>query len=113
MANKERQPGPLPEDGIPLHPLELPPQLREWLRETELACIMQETDKGTVHIVKAPAHEIRSLRGTFPIGVDYELYAHPLAPVIRTLLRFYDQPQLPFVVETFTNVEDPQQRSEF
>jgi hypothetical protein len=74
---------------------------------------MEETDAGTVHIVKAPAREIQSLRGAIPIGVDYELYAHPLAPVIRTVIRFYDQPQHPLVVETFANVEDPQQRSEF
>src|SRR4051794_23335363 len=113
MSGREQGPGYQPDEGEPRHPLELPRQLKEWLRETPIACLMQETDAGTVHIVKAPAREIQSLRGTIPIGVDYELYAHPLAPVIRTVIRFYDQPRHPFVVETFSNVEDRQQRAEF
>src|SRR5438876_11154080 len=106
MAGAEygpRQPSPHDE---PLHPLELPTPLKEWLREQPLACLMQETDIGTVFLVKAPARDIQSLRGTIPIRFVHELYAQPTAPVIRTVVTLYDRPQNPLAIETFTNVED-------
>ena len=39
--------------------------------------------------------------------------AHPAAPVIRTLLTLYDQPDRPLALETFTNIQDEDQRSTF
>lgn len=74
---------------------------------------MQATDRGTVLVIKAPGGDIRSVRGRVPIGLRYELYEHPAAPVIRMVLRIYDQPTRPLALETFINVEDPQQRSDF
>jgi hypothetical protein len=33
--------------------------------------------------------------------------------VIRTVIRWYDQPRSPLALESYTNVEDPQQRADF
>src|SRR5438270_329508 len=110
---KENEPVGLPEEGLPLYPLELPPSLAAFLRESEYACVMQESDQGTLFIMKAPTPDIQSLRGNIPIRLHHQLYDHPLAPVIRTVIRFYDRPANPLLVETFTNIDDPQQRSEF
>ncbi|MDO8673423.1 MAG: hypothetical protein Q7O66_18605 [Dehalococcoidia bacterium] len=74
---------------------------------------MQETDIGTVFIIKAPSREIQSLRGHLPIQVRHELYTHPAAPVIRTVVTFYVPPDRPLAFEVFTNIQDQQQRSEF
>lgn len=78
-----------------------------------MACLMQETNLGTIFIMKLPGVEIDSLRGRIQIGVRHELYDHPQAPVIRTLFRFYDKPASPLAIETFTNVADEQQRRDF
>jgi hypothetical protein len=90
-----------------------PLPLAEFLRAHTYACLLQETDQRSVFICKAPAPEIQTLRGPIPIHVRYELYQQPTAPVIRTVVRLYDRPQNPLALECFTNVEDPQQRSEF
>jgi hypothetical protein len=74
---------------------------------------MQETDQGTAFVVKLPARDIDSARGTVRIHLRHELYKHPAAPVIRTVLVIYDQPEAPLAMETFTNIEDEQQRSHF
>lgn len=68
---------------------------------------------GTIFVMKLPGADIESLRGTFQIQVRHEVYAHEQAPVIRTLFRFYDQPQSPLAIETFTNIGDPVQRADF
>src|SRR4051794_33748567 len=99
--------------GEPLEPSPLSPELAEFLRQLETACLMQETDRGTVFVLKLPSPDIESMRGTIPILLRHELYAHPNAPVIRTLLHLYDQPEAPLALETFTNIEDENQRSTF
>jgi hypothetical protein len=55
------------------------------------------------------ARAIAGPRGPLPIGVRHELYAHPAAPVVRSLLTFADDPERPLTLETFTNVADPDQ----
>jgi hypothetical protein len=99
--------------GEPQRPSELPPDLAEFLRTQEMACLMQATDQGTAFVVKAPSREIRSVRGTVPIGVKHALYDHPAAPVIRTTIGIYDRPQRPLAFETFTNISDADQREDF
>ncbi|MCL5959442.1 MAG: hypothetical protein M1358_09025 [Chloroflexi bacterium] len=74
---------------------------------------MHGTDHGTAFVVKAPIQEIHSIRGRVPIHFRHELYEHPAAPVIRTVVRVYDQPDNPLALETFTNIEDQQQHCEF
>ena len=99
--------------GEPLRPSPLPEPLADFLKDRPLACLMHGTDQGTVFLVKAPAHEIESVRGRVPIHFRHELYQHPAAPVIRTVVRIYDQPDSPLALEAFTNVEDEQQKAEF
>jgi hypothetical protein len=99
--------------GEPLEPSPLLPELAEYLRGTDIACLMQGTDQGTVFVLKLPTQDIESARGTIPIELRHELYAHPAAPVIRTILVIYDQPEAPFALETFTNIEDEHQRENF
>jgi hypothetical protein len=96
-----------------LEPSPLPAALAEFLRDTEVACLMQGTDQGTAFVIKLSARDIHSARGTVPIYLRHELYAHPAAPVIRTILVIYDQPETPFALETYTNIEDEQQRNHF
>jgi hypothetical protein len=74
---------------------------------------MQATNQGTAFVIKLPAREIASVAGTVPIHLRHELYSHPAAPVIRTVLTVYDQPQRPLGLETFTNAEQPDQREDF
>jgi hypothetical protein len=91
----------------------LPEELAIFLGTKEVACVMQETTKGTVFVVKLPAAQIESLRGRVPMCVRHELYEHPTAPVIRTVIRMYDRPDNPLGLETFTNVEQDDQRADF
>lgn len=112
MPHPENSLGPfLPEKPLP--PGALPSELAEYLKEQETACLMQETNLGTVFVIKLPRHEIEAVRGSVPIRQRHELYEHPAAPVIRTLLTIYDQPETPLALETFTNIGDPQQRADF
>src|SRR6266511_4403419 len=97
----------------PLDPSPLPAELAEFLRDKDVACLMQGTDQGTAFVLKLPAQDIESARGRVTIQLRHELYAHPAAPVIRTLLILYDQPERPLALETFTNIEDEDQRSNF
>lgn len=94
-------------------PNALPKQLAEFLKGREYACVTETTDQGTVLVIKAPARDIQSARGRVPIRVVHELFNHPSAPVIRMTVRIYDQPQHPLALETFINIEDPQQRADY
>lgn len=105
--------GRYPAGAEPLFPIALPPDLAEFLRTQDIACLMQATDQGTAHVIKLPAAEIASVRGTVPIAVRHELHAHPAAPVIRTVIAIYDQPHNPLALETYTNIADEQQRADF
>src|SRR5438045_307567 len=91
----------------------LPSDLERFLGDKDFACLTWATDRGTVLLIKAPANEIESLRGRLPIEVRHELFEHQTAPVIRLVITFYDQPARPLAVESFINVEDPQQRADF
>src|SRR6266498_735578 len=88
--------------GEPLEPSPLLPELAEYLRDIDVACLMQGTDQGTVFVLKLPTQDIESSRGRVVIQLRHELYAHPTAPVIRTVLTLYDQPDAPLALETFT-----------
>lgn len=63
--------------------------------------------------MKIPDGDIQTLSGRVPIRVRHELFTHPLAPVIRMVVTIYDRPHNPLALETFINVEDPQQRPDY
>lgn len=113
MGKREREGQHGSNESHPLYPSALPPELADFLKGRPFGCVFQATDQGTVLVVKAPAREIRSVRGRVPMEVRHELYQHPAAPVIRTVVQIYDQPARPLTLETFTNVEDEQQRADF
>lgn len=113
MTNHEQEPKRIPESDVAFTGSPLPPELANFLKDRPLACVTQATDQGTVFVIKAPAYDILSARGRVPIYLSHSLYAHPTAPVIRTLLVIYDQPDRPLALETFINVEDPQQKADF
>jgi hypothetical protein len=102
-----------PDNQGPLHPAALPPELADFLREQQYACVTQATDQGTAFIMKLPGPDIQSVRGTVPIHLRQELYAHPAAPVIRLAFTIYDQPEHPLALETFINIADDDQRANF
>ena len=114
MPNPEDQPARFSPDREPLAPFQLPPELADFLRGAgRYACVTQATDQGTAFVLKVPGQELAALRGTMPIGLRHELFVHPAAPVIRTVLTIMDQPQHPLRVETFINVAEEDQRADF
>src|SRR5215212_6932058 len=101
-------------ESRPDKPSELPPEMAEFLRDQPIAALLHGTEnQGTVLIVKAPRQEIRSVRGRVPIEFRHELYSHPAAPVVRLVTRIHDRPDSSFGLETFVNVEDPDQRADY
>src|SRR5690349_17039416 len=98
MPSKEEQPYHHQRERRPVRASTLPPELAEFLRGQEYACLTQATDRGTVLVVKAPRREIRSVRGRVPIGLRFELYQHPRAPVIRILTTVHDRPDRPLAL---------------
>jgi hypothetical protein len=97
----------------PLGPFELPPALAEFLAGEQYAMVTARSDRGAVYVVKVPDADIRSMAGPVPIEVMHELYQHPLAPVVRTVVRVFDQPQSPLALESFFNLADESQWAEY
>src|SRR5215217_5514694 len=91
----------------------LPSELTDFLRTQEYACLLHGSNRGTMFLLKAPAHELTILNGPTPVRVSHELYSKSTAPVIRTLLRWYDRPNSSLSFEAFTNVADPQQWEDY
>lgn len=103
----------LPAGAEPQFPSALPVELADFLRTQDLACVLQATDRGSLYVLKVPAAELTTLHGTFRIGIEHALHRHPSAPVIRTVITFYDQPDSPLRLESFTNPADTLQRADF
>ena len=98
----------------PLQPFELPETLRDFLRQAgDYVLVTNASDQGTIYVVKAPEKDISSIRGNVPMQVTHEQYKVPQAPVIRSVVRIYDDPSRPLVLETFTNIRDEEQRQNF
>jgi len=97
------------QSGEPLYPSPLPPEMTEFFRDYDYACLAEVSDHGTVFIIKAPIQDILSCWGNVPIQVQHQLYKHFAAPVIRSLITIYDQAD-PLAFETFYNIMDAEQR---
>jgi hypothetical protein len=102
-----------PDNAGPVHPTVLPPELAEFLKGQDYACVPQATEVGTAFVMKVPGADIQSVRGVVPVLLRQELYAHPAAPVIRLVFTIYDQPEQPLALETFFNVADEEQRADY
>ncbi len=113
MPRQEPEPG-RRHSSEPHIPIALPDDLAQFLRTApEFACVTEATSLGTAYVVKAPAHDIQSLRGRVPIHIQHSLHQHPQAPVIRTVISLYDRPEAPLRLETFINVAAADQRADF
>lgn len=113
MATPEQDPKPSKSSGEPFSPSVLSPDLAEFLRGRSRVALLHSTDQGSVFITKVLTSDVATLRGNLPISVRQELFEHPSAPVIRMVVRFYDRPKNPLALETFVNVQDPEQRTDF
>src|SRR5712691_5325633 len=102
-----------PENRFNPEPNELPADLVDFLKSRPVACLFVPTDQGTVMAIKIARPDIESARGIVPIRMRHELLSHPAAPVIRVITTIYDKPSNPLALETFINVEDPQQRADY
>jgi len=108
-----------PNDCQPVPPsgAELPADLAAFLESQHLACLLIGTARGSGFVIKAPGSEIEGLRGPMPVLFRQELYRHRTAPVIRRLLRLYDRPHgrppSSLAFESFVNVDDEGQRSDY
>jgi hypothetical protein len=92
---------------------DLPPDLAAFLESQHLSCLLIGTVRGSSFVIKAPGGEIEGLRGPIPVLFRQELYRHPSSPVIRLLLRIYDRPPSALALESFVNVDDEGQRSDY
>jgi hypothetical protein len=107
------QPSHYPDHAGPVHSTVLPPELAAFLKGHDYACVPQATDIGTAFVMKVPGADIQSVRGVVPVHLRQELYAHPAAPVIRLVFTIYDQPEQPLALETFINITDEEQRTNY
>lgn len=97
----------------PTDPFTLPPELAEAIQDDDYACLTLPTSRGTALIAKLPSVEIAGLHGSFPIQMRHELFGHPASPVIRLTATLYDDPARPFLLETFINVGEADQRADY
>ncbi len=94
-------------------PFALPPELVEAIQDVDYACLTLPTSRGTALVAKLPDGEIDRIGGTFPIQVRHELFGHPASPVIRLTATLYDDPNDPLLLETFINIGEADQRSDY
>jgi hypothetical protein len=109
--HQQHEPGHPPSGG------DLPHDLAAFLASQRLVCLLIGTERGSGFVIKAPTDEIEGLRGPVPVLFRHELYRHPSSPVIRLLLRLYDRPHAAppssLAFESFVNVDDEGQRSDY
>ena len=103
----------MPERDPSPDPLALPAELIEVIHDDDYACLTLATNRGTAIVAKLPGAEIEGLRGTFPIQLRHELFGHPAGPVIRLTATLYDDPDQPFLLETFINVDEEDQHADY
>src|SRR5690242_17051273 len=94
-------------------PTELPEELASFLRDRDYAWVMQATNLGTTFFFKAPSDQLSHLAVPVGVSVNHELYNTPLAPVIRSTIIWFDQPDSQLAFETFTNIRSTSQAAEF
>lgn len=91
---------------------DLPPVLATFLRTQEVACLLLGTDQGSALVVKVTNEDVASLGGRMQVRMRLELFDHIQAPVIRFTIKIHDRPDSNLSLETFINLDDPQQRAD-
>lgn len=87
------------------HPNELPEELQAILQTTGYGCLAVEADIGVVHICHASDEDIASFVNQ-PVMKRWQLIKMPTAPLIRLELEILDDPDYPFLFESFLNVAE-------
>jgi len=89
--------------------LELPQEMRAVFANLGAGCFAARHGDTIAFVTHASEADIESFHGT-QVLYGWELYQLPSAPVIRLRLLILDDPDHPFLVETFLNVGDEEQR---
>lgn len=103
-------------DDQSLRSFELPEETKEFLRQTgpeEYVMITGAFEHGVVHIVKTPGADIEGMHANVPMEIIHELHEAPEAPVIRSVVKIYDDLRRPLALEAFTNVRNEEQCQNF
>jgi hypothetical protein len=82
---------------------ELPPEIREVFERTGYGCLAAEADIGVVHICHASNEDIEGFRDK-PVRYQWQLIEMPTAPLIRLELIVMDDPDRPYLFESFLNI---------
>lgn len=93
-------------------PVILSPDLRGFLyaHPGDAALLLSSSDDNlTSLVVKTTSNTIQTLRGDVPIRYQWTVWDTPWARVLRLEMTIYDRPQAPYALETFMNVENPEQ----
>jgi hypothetical protein len=86
----------------------LPPAVHEVFAETGYGCLAVESSMGVVHVCHAADVDIEHF-ADYPIKPRWSLERMPTAPLVRLELTIQDDPDLPYVFESFLNVGNPDQ----
>ena len=89
--------------------LELPQEMRAVFAKVGAGCFAARRGDTIAFVTHANETDIQSIQRQ-PALYGWELYRLPTAPVIRLRLLILDDPDHPFLLETFLNVGDEEQR---
>ncbi len=89
--------------------LELSAEMRAVFAEQGPGCFAVQRGEVIAFVTQASEADIVSFQGK-PVLYRWELYRLPTAPVLRLHVAILDRPDAPFLLETFLNVGDEEQR---
>ena len=89
-------------------PNELPIEIKEVLERTGYGCLAVESDTGIVHVCHASDRDIKEFKNA-PVCYRWQLIEMPTAPLIRLELTVMDNPDNPYLFESFLNIAEEDQ----
>lgn len=89
--------------------LELPAAMRAVFVEQGPGCFAVRRGDRVAFVTHAGEADLASSQGKL-VAYRWELHRLPTAPVIRLRAAILDRPEVPFVLETFLNIGDEEQR---
>ncbi len=87
--------------------------MAEVLRGQTYACVLHESKRGSLFILKLPTPELEPLTGQTPLRISHEIYSKRTAPVIGVGLRWWERPGCERRLTSFTDIADPNQRAAY
>jgi hypothetical protein len=86
----------------------LPPEIREVIKRTGYGCLAVEADLGIVHVCHASDRDIDGFRND-PVCYQWQLIEMATAPLIRLEFIVMDNPDNPYLFESFLNAAEEDQ----